>query len=47
MSAAMRVIFCLNVSHGRVVKGVAFKNLDDEETLWNWLGATMNKAQMR
>lgn len=36
MSLAVRVIPCLDVDAGRVVKGVHFENLKDAGDQWSW-----------
>ena len=41
MSLRTRVIACLDVKHGRVVKGVNFINLTDEGDCWTWSNARL------
>ena len=43
---ALRLITCLDVANGRVVKGVNFVNLRDSGDPVNWLVDILMKAQM-
>jgi imidazole glycerol phosphate synthase subunit HisF len=44
MAVAVRVIPCLDVDAGRVVKGINFEGLRDAGTPWNWPTATTTRA---
>ena len=46
MALAVRVIPCLDVDNGRVVKGVNFENLRDAGTQWSWPLAMVSWALM-
>jgi imidazole glycerol phosphate synthase subunit HisF len=43
---AKRIIPCLDVDKGRVVKGVKFQNLRDAGTRWRWQRATKSNPPM-
>ena len=42
-----RIIPCLDVKNGRVVKGINFVDLKDAETLWNMLKSIAMVVQMK
>ena len=44
MTVAVRVIPCLDVDGGRVVKGVNFVTCATRATRWNWPPPTTRKA---
>lgn len=45
MAVAVRIIPCLDVDNGRVVKGVNFANLRDAGDRWSWRSATARPAR--